>query len=390
MVTGAPVSPTEYRALNPHGKAVIKAAEYLPPHEPVSEDFPFQLITGRTLYHFHTRTKTGRAAQLQRAAPDVWVEASASDAAERGWTEGDVLRVSTPRGEVTAKLRITGVRRGVLFLPFHYGYWDRDGGPGAGGHTRAANELTITDWDPASKQPLFKTAAAAAERIAGADGAPSPAPTTTASRPVADGVVGTVGGPDARADEAPAHGGDPVKPTITAALPAWAAALRDGEGNKVGVVMAALHSAETELGQELVALSDRHEDDHEIFHVARDIARWSDEHVRRLAETGDAYGVSLRHEPAEGADLISKVRQKGAELTGRRQETALLLLADLRRVHTMAAGVSVDWEVLAQAAQVMKDRQLLGLASDCHPQTLRQLRWANAKIKDSAAQIIVS
>lgn len=65
LVTGAPVSPTEYKALNPTGKAVIKAAEYLPPHELPSEVFPFQLITGRTLYHFHTRTKTGRAPQLQ-------------------------------------------------------------------------------------------------------------------------------------------------------------------------------------------------------------------------------------------------------------------------------------------------------------------------------------
>jgi hypothetical protein len=43
----------------------------------------------------------------------------------------------------------------VVFAPFHYGYWDTSDGE----HLRAANELTITAWDPVSKQPLFKVAA---------------------------------------------------------------------------------------------------------------------------------------------------------------------------------------------------------------------------------------
>jgi anaerobic selenocysteine-containing dehydrogenase len=183
LVTGAPVEPVEYKALNPDGKAVIKAAEYLPAHEPPSAEYPYLLTTGRTLYHFHTRTKTGRVAQLQAAAPDVWVEMSAEDAEEHGWGEGDLLRVSTARGSVEALLRVSGIRRSTLFLPFHYGYWDTPGGSAPAERGRAANELTITDWDPSSKQPLFKSAAARVERIGLADG-PSRAPTTTASRPV--------------------------------------------------------------------------------------------------------------------------------------------------------------------------------------------------------------
>lgn len=202
LVTGAPVSETEYKALNPTGRAVLKAAEYLPPHELPSEDFPFQLITGRTLYHFHTRTKTARAPQLQAAAPEVWVEMSGSDAADRSFVEGDLLEVSTPRGRVQARLRISGIRLGVLFLPFHYGYWDSPGGyEPAGVEGRAANELTITQWDPASKQPIFKTAAAQAVRLESTSGAPSSAPTTTASRPVTGSVPETRGGVDAEAGE---------------------------------------------------------------------------------------------------------------------------------------------------------------------------------------------
>ena len=208
MVTGAPVEATEYRAMNPTGRAVLKAAEYLAPHELVSEDFPFQLITGRTLYHFHTRTKTGRAPQLAAAAPEVWVEMSAGDAADRSFTEGDLLEVRTPRGRVRARLRISGIRPGVLFLPFHYGYWDTPAGyePGDDGG-RAANELTMTDWDPASKQPLFKTAVAAVQRLSETDGRPSAAPTTTASAPVTGPVPATTGGDDARAEERLGAGG---------------------------------------------------------------------------------------------------------------------------------------------------------------------------------------
>ncbi|OBF30878.1 molybdopterin oxidoreductase [Mycobacterium sp. ACS1612] len=197
LITGAPLEPTEYRAMNPDGKAIIKAAEYLPPHEQPSSDRPFVLITGRTVYQFHTRTKTGRAPQLRDAAPDVWVEVSDSDASRLRIREGDLTEVCTARGTVSAKARISGIREGVLFLPFHYGYWDsRDDGS----RDRAANELTITDWDPCSKQPIFKTAAAQLRRVAGGSG-PAPAPTTAASRPVTGDVPDTVGGPDAAVTE---------------------------------------------------------------------------------------------------------------------------------------------------------------------------------------------
>jgi hypothetical protein len=87
----------------------------------------------------------------------------------------------------------------VVFLPFHYGYWDTDDGQASA--DRAANELTVTDWDPVSKQPIFKTAAAAVRRLAEAAGTPSAAPTTTASAPVAGSPPPTTGGRAAEAGE---------------------------------------------------------------------------------------------------------------------------------------------------------------------------------------------
>ncbi|MFG2720190.1 molybdopterin oxidoreductase family protein [Streptomyces sp. NPDC048416] len=210
LVTGASTAVVEYRSLNPDGKGLLKAAGYLPPHEMPSDDHPFQLTTGRTIYHFHTRTKTGRAPQLNAAAPDVWVEASAEDANQLGLHEGDLMEVSTARGALRARLRITGIRPGLLFVPFHYGYWDTPAGHGPGDGTpgRAANETTITDWDPVSKQPLFKTAAAALRLVERGDGAVV-APTTAASAPVgAAPTAPTVGGPSAHATQTRDDDGD--------------------------------------------------------------------------------------------------------------------------------------------------------------------------------------
>ncbi|SCF47021.1 molybdopterin oxidoreductase family protein [Micromonospora mirobrigensis] len=211
LATGAELLPEEYRAKQPGGRAFLHAVAYQPSPEVSSERYPLLLTTGRTVYQFHTRTKTGRATQLEHAAPEVWVELNPADAGPLGVAEGDLVRIESPRGTVRARARICGVRPGVVFLPFHYGYWDAadpagagPGAPGAGGgdrrHDRAANELTITAWDPVSKQPIFKVAAVRVEKEADSGGRPSPAPTVGGSAPPEDsGIPATVGGPAAEA-----------------------------------------------------------------------------------------------------------------------------------------------------------------------------------------------
>src|SRR5829696_6418730 len=199
LLTGAENTQMEHRALAPAGRAFLLAAEYQSPHEEPGEEYPFSYTTGRTIYHFHTRTKTARAPQLQGAAPDVWVEIHRSDAESLGVGEGDVVRVESPRGRLEARARISGLKEGLVFVPFHYGYFD---GNGLDGRPRAANELTITEWDPASKQPLYKVGAVRVTKIADAGGTPAPAPTTTASAPASDGAVSaTAGGEEAEVKE---------------------------------------------------------------------------------------------------------------------------------------------------------------------------------------------
>jgi hypothetical protein len=159
---------------------------------------------------------------------------------------------------------------------------------------------------------------------------------------------------------------------------------------KIHLALEELHHSENDLAGQLLAMSDRHKADHEIFHVARDLAVWSQGHVRRIAAIGRRFDLELDPEPAGDPTLLQKVRQEVGDRLGRRSAPALLLLRDLRSVYIDASGVSVDWELIAQAAQGIKDQGLLDLASSCHPDTLRQAKWANSQLKESAPQILGS
>lgn len=159
---------------------------------------------------------------------------------------------------------------------------------------------------------------------------------------------------------------------------------------KIGLALRELHRSENDLARELLQASERHKVDHEIHHLARDLAGWSQRHVPELASAAERYGIHVDPEPGGELHLAQRLREKGSELVGRRPEAGLLMLRDLRGIYVKASGVSADWEMLAQAAQGIKDRELLELTKRCHPDTLRQMRWANAKLKETCTQILIS
>ena len=159
---------------------------------------------------------------------------------------------------------------------------------------------------------------------------------------------------------------------------------------KLGLALEELHRSENLLAHQLLAVAARHKADHEVFHVGHDLATWSQDHVRRLAPFGDRYGVRLDPEPAGEPRLLERLGEAVSDRLGRRSAPALLLLRDLRSLFVHASGVSADWEMVAQVAQGIRDTDLLALAQRCHPQTLRQVKWANSRIKESATQVLVT
>ncbi|MCU1616208.1 MAG: hypothetical protein JWO98_3748 [Frankiales bacterium] len=159
---------------------------------------------------------------------------------------------------------------------------------------------------------------------------------------------------------------------------------------KIGLALEELHRSENDLAEQLLTISDRHKADHEVFHVSRDLAAWSRGHVRQIARIGATYDLDLDPDPVADPSPLQKVRHEMADRLGRRSAPALLLLRDLRSVYLDASGVSVDWEIVGQAAQGVRDRGLLDVVTRCHPDSLRQAKWANAQIKEKATQILVS
>lgn len=135
----------------------------------------------------------------------------------------------------------------------------------------------------------------------------------------------------------------------------------------------ALYRAETDLTDRLLQLAADYSAQPEIHHVARDLAAWSQRHTDELRER---YHLEPQPEPGPVARVWSAF--------------AGGLLGDLRALHVAAAGVSLDWELLGQGAQAMKDTRLLALTRRCHPETLRQLRWANAMLKVLSPQTLAS
>lgn len=161
--------------------------------------------------------------------------------------------------------------------------------------------------------------------------------------------------------------------------------------NGITWTLRALHHGESELAAELLTVAQRHRTEHEIHHVATDIANWSRIHTRKIAEAASPYGLDLdtaAADPPRG--IVALLREKLAEAAGHRPEPGLLLLRDLRHLHLGASENSLYWEMLAQAAQAAKEGPLLTLATTCHPQTLRQIRWTNTMVKNLSPQILTS
>lgn len=117
-------------------------------------EYPLLLNTGRTVEHWHTRTKTGRVALLERLAPEAWVEINEADARPMGVRTGDVVRVASSRGSIERLIaRVTPiVRAGEIFIPFHY-------------DEACANRLTADEFDPISREPNYKQCAVRMERV---------------------------------------------------------------------------------------------------------------------------------------------------------------------------------------------------------------------------------
>jgi hypothetical protein len=158
----------------------------------------------------------------------------------------------------------------------------------------------------------------------------------------------------------------------------------------VDQALRALHRSERRLGAHLRAVADRHRVEHEVHHVALDVAGWCDEHVRRIAHVAAGRGLRLSPSPARRPAAVRALARGASTALGRRRATGALLLADLRALHLRATGVADDWEVLGQAASTLRDAGLRELVGSCRPRAERIAHWAETQLAEQAPQVVAS
>ena len=140
------------------GKAAFWPRPHMPPAEMPDDDFGFVLNTGRLQHQWHTLTKTGKIATLNKLNPGPFIEIHPDDAATLGLRDGDAVDVRSRRGHAVLPAVVTDrVMPGNCFAPFH---WND-----VFGDQLCINAVTSDAVDPISWQPEFKVCAVALTRV---------------------------------------------------------------------------------------------------------------------------------------------------------------------------------------------------------------------------------
>jgi formate dehydrogenase major subunit len=135
------------------GKGLFMPVEYVKSRETPDENYPFILTTGRILYHYHTRTMTGREEGLNDIVNSSYIEINEETANRMNIENGDKVRVKSRRGEIITRAKVVDtIDRDVVFMPFHF----TDG---------QANYLTNTFVDEIAKIPELKVSAVSIEKL---------------------------------------------------------------------------------------------------------------------------------------------------------------------------------------------------------------------------------
>lgn len=147
----------------PDGKARLICAEWTPFPEQPGGEYPFVLNTGRTVEHWHTRTKTREVPILERLSPRAWLEINPRDAQRLGLRSHDSVDVISRRGRTCGvELRLTEITApGQVFMPFHF-------------FETNVNEITQSAFDPVSREPNYKQCAVRVEASRPKNGASHP------------------------------------------------------------------------------------------------------------------------------------------------------------------------------------------------------------------------
>ncbi|HEX5568867.1 MAG TPA: hypothetical protein VFY14_18415 [Streptomyces sp.] len=152
----------------------------------------------------------------------------------------------------------------------------------------------------------------------------------------------------------------------------------------LAVYVGLLHRSEQTLADALRTVGEGHAAEADVLHVCDTLATISEENVRRLAPIVRRYG-----EQGSGDDVEEPERLHAQGLAQVRRGP-VGLLRDLQDLYVLGTLVQTTWTVVTQAAQGMRDRELLELAHSAEAGTERQLTWINTRLKAAAPQALLA
>lgn len=147
----------------------------------------------------------------------------------------------------------------------------------------------------------------------------------------------------------------------------------------LSVYLGLLHASEGTLARSFREVADGHGHEPDVHFICQTLAAQCDNHQQALTPIIDRYGEVQDEEPERlHADGLQDTRQG-----------PLGLLRDLQDLYLLASLVDITWTMIKQAAQGLRDEELLAVVADCDSQTETQLKWLSTRMKQAAPQALI-
>ena len=140
-----------------------------------------------------------------------------------------------------------------------------------------------------------------------------------------------------------------------------------------------LHESEKTLASSYRTVAEGHVADVDVYYTCSELAKQCDAHEQSLAPVLERYGESTVTEPE---------RLQAAGLSETRSGSAGML-RDLQDLYLLASFVQITWTLIGQAAQGLRDRELLDIVTHCESQTVIQIKWLRTRMKQAAPQALL-
>lgn len=140
-----------------------------------------------------------------------------------------------------------------------------------------------------------------------------------------------------------------------------------------------LHRAELDLANGFRKVGEAHAQEADVYHLSHTLAQQCETHAEKLKPFVDRYGEEAPEEPEQlYHEFFEQTRSGG-----------LGLLRDLQDLYLMVSACDISWTMIGQAAQGLRDRELLEVVNSCETETYNQMKWLRTRMKVTAPQALI-